>query len=103
MVEGKDHPKELGKSAYNKNGGDTCGLLLRMEREIWVSGRELVLNSVFCILQKIIVLRKVGCFTVAVIKKRRYWPNNVDGEVMKGQFGRKEVGYTDNISLLIDG
>ena len=28
-----------------------------------------MLNSVFCILQKIIVLRKVGCFTVAVIKK----------------------------------
>ena len=62
-----------------------------------------MLNSVFCILQKIIVLRKVGCFTLAVVKKRRYWPNNVDGEVVKDHFVRKEVGYTDNISLLIDG
>ena len=62
-----------------------------------------MLNSVFCILQKIIVLRKVGCFTVVVIKKRRYWPNNIDRGAVKEHFAGEEVGYSDAISGVIYG
>ena len=54
VVEGEDWPKELVNPAYNKNGGATCGLLLRTERLIWVSGRALVLDLEFCILWVII-------------------------------------------------
>ena len=61
LLEGKDRPKYLVKPSYNDNGGDTCGLLLRLTRTMWGSGGELVMDSVFCVLREIIELGKVGC------------------------------------------
>ena len=48
LVEWNNDPKELGKPTYNNNCGATCGLLLRLKRPIWVSGRALVPDSCFC-------------------------------------------------------
>ena len=48
-------------------------------------------------LQGLIELRKVGVFASAVIKKRRYWPKYVPGDLMDDHMKEKELGATDSI------
>lgn len=101
LVEGKDHPKELPEkfSEYGK----TVGLLLRMLENYFGSGRYVVLDSGFCVLQGLKWLRKKGLFACALIKKRRYWPWMVPGDAMERHFQDKEVGDTDAIEGVLDG
>ena len=47
LVEGMDHPPELGDSEFN-DLGKTGGLLLRLTRNIWGTGKIVVLDSGFC-------------------------------------------------------
>ena len=47
LVKGKDQPKELGKPEYEDQGGATVGLILRLTKTIWGTGRTLVLDSGF--------------------------------------------------------
>ena len=76
IVEGKNHPKELPDDPTNATG-KTNGILLCPKKLIHSLGKLSVLDSGICILQGIIDLRKVGVFSAAVIKKRRYWPRHV--------------------------
>jgi hypothetical protein len=55
MVEGKKRAKDLGKIEF-ESLGKTVGLLLRMTRPIWNTGRVVILNSGFCVLLGIIEL-----------------------------------------------
>ena len=66
LMEGKDWPKELPSE------GGTAGLLLRLCTALFGTGKIVVLNSGFCVLQALIALKNVGVFALAVIKKRRY-------------------------------
>jgi len=54
-----------------------------------------ILDSVFCILEGIIELKKVGVYAGALIKKRRYWPKHVPGDAIDHYFQDKEVGSFD--------
>ena len=52
-------------------------------------------DSGFSILQGIIELRNVGVYAGALIKKRRYWPKHVPGNVIDRYFQDKEIGSFD--------
>ena len=84
MVEGKDRPPERGRAEFNVLG-KTVGLLLRMLKSVFNTGRYIVLDSGFC-LKALIELRQNGLFGCALIKKRRYWPTLALGDAMEGHF-----------------
>ena len=77
--EGKDQPRELPKEHDNK--GKTVGTLLQLTKPIHGSGKLVVLDSGFCVLQGLVELKKLGVFAHALIKKRRYWPKHVKGMI----------------------
>jgi hypothetical protein len=45
----------------------------------------------------------VGVFASAMIKKQRYWPKHVDGEMIKTAFADKPVGHADSIGGHYEG
>jgi hypothetical protein len=57
------------------------------------------------VLRGLIELRKRGVFAAALIKKRRYWPTLVPGDVMQQHFDEEgmKVGDTDAIQGTMDG
>ena len=95
LVEGKARPKQLPPLPYADQGGKTVGLLLRMTKPIWNTGRLVILDSGFCVLNGLIALAKKGIFASALIKKRRYWPKYIKGEEIKEHFKDKMVGEVD--------
>jgi len=101
MVEGKDRSKEVPTDPTNEKG-NTVGLLLRMCSSIYNSGRVVILDSGFCVLQGLIELRKVGVYASAVIKKRRYWPKYCPGKAMDQRMASKDIGDTDCIEGKLD-
>ena len=64
-----------------------------------------MLDSGFCILKAIIELQKVGVYSCALIKKRKYWPTLVLGEAMQRFFDEEgiEVGGTHTIQGVFEG
>ena len=77
--DGKDQPCELPKEHNNK--GKTVGTLLHPTKPIHGSGKLVVLDSGFCVLQGLVELKKLGVFAHALIKKCRYWPKHVKGMI----------------------
>ena len=55
------------------------GLLSRMMKIYFATGRYIILGSGFCVFKGLIQLSKKGVFACAVIKKRRKWPAMVPG------------------------
>ncbi len=103
MVEGKDHPRELGASEFDDHGGKTVGLLVQMLKKYFSSGRYVILDSGFCILKGIVELKKEGIFAGAMIKKHCYWPSLVPGEAIDLHFQSKDVGDMDIFAGNLDG
>ena len=101
MVEGKDRPKDIPKPSTDKHG-PTCGLLLRLCQTMFQSGKVVILDSGFCVLQGLIELRKVGVYASAVIKKRRYWPKHVPGKAIDDKMKDEELGATNSVSGKLD-
>ena len=102
LVEGKDRPSQL-PSDFDDLGGKTVGLLLRMLKSYFATGKYVVLDSGFCVLKGIVELRKRGLFACTLIKKRRYWPTLVPGDAMQQYCDEMEVGTTDAVSGTLDG
>jgi hypothetical protein len=94
-VEGKDQPPEIRKEFDEM--GKTVGLLLQVTRQIWSTGKVIILDSGFCVLKGIVELMKRGVFASALIKKRRYWPKDVPGEDIKRELDDKAIGYTGRL------
>ena len=82
LVEGKEHPRQAGSREFEVLGGKTVGLLFLMMKGYFDTGMCVILDSVFCVLKRLIQLRKKGVFACSVIKKRRYWPAMVTGKDM---------------------
>ena len=97
IVERKDKPKERGKYKYHKYG-KTGSLILRLCIPLFITGKVVILDSGFCELLYVIALKKMGVFSYALIKKRRYWPRYVKVEEIKAHFEYSPVG--DNQRLL---
>ena len=68
LREGKDHPHHLGEKEHG-NLGCTIGVLLRLTTPIWASGKVVVLDYRFCVLQGLVELLKKGVYAHALIKK----------------------------------
>ena len=103
LVEGKDRPRELGQPEYKNLGGKTIGLLLRLLKNYFGSARYVVLDSGFCVLKALVELKRRGVFACALIKKRRFWPAGVPGDVFDRHFSKRDVGETDAILGVLDG
>jgi hypothetical protein len=95
MVEGKDQPREV--PVQHDEQGKTAGLLLRLTAPIWATGKVVVLDSGFCVLKAITELQKVGVYSSALIKKRRYWPKGIPGDDIKAYFTDKPIGFTNRL------
>ena len=96
LVEGKDKPPERPGDRF---GGmsKTAGLLRIMCTSIFATGKVVILDSGFCVLQGLIELRKNGLFAAAVVKKRRYWPKTVPREAIKERMVNAEIGDVDSL------
>ena len=66
-------------------------MLLRLCKGVSGSGRVVILDSGFCVLEGIVELRKIGVYAGALIKKRRYWSKNIAGEDEKEYMSNKAV------------
>ena len=49
------------------------------------------------------MLRKQGVFAASVVKKRRYWPRYIDGDVIKALFENKDIGDADTWAGTLEG
>eukprot|EP00957_Ditylum_brightwellii_P135177 10306281-Ditylum_brightwellii.AAC.1 len=78
IVEGKDRPREIGKSEFHAEG-NTASLLLCLTRNLFGTGKLVILDSGFCVLQAITALKKFGVYASALINKRIYWSKHTDG------------------------
>ena len=101
MVEGKDHPQQLGQPQYD-NLGSSIGLLLWILTPIFFKGFIVIQDSGLCMLKGIVKLRKKGVFASALIRKRQYWPRFIHGDEIKEHFNNKQVGDTDLWSGWLD-
>ena len=102
LVEGKDRPPEHGAEEYYVLG-KTVGLLLRVTKPLHGTGKCIVLDSGFCALEGIARLKEKGVFAAAQIKKRRYWPKHVDGNIIKAYFADKDVGSVAALPGILNG
>jgi len=96
-------PKPEYHDAGGRNKGTTVALMLRMTKPIHGTGKVVVLDSGFCVLQGIISLREAGVFSAALIKKRRYWPKFIEGDAVKERMEEKSVGDCDAWRGELDG
>ena len=78
------------------------GLLLRMMKSYFVTGRYVIIDSGFCVLKGLIQLINKGVFNCVFIKKRKYWPSMVPDKDTEDHFGELEVGETDAIQGTVD-
>ena len=102
LVEGKDRPKEIRKVEFEEKG-KTSGLLLRLCKPLFGTGKVVILDSGFCVLTALIDLMKFGVYASALIKKRRYWPKYIDGESINRAMELKEIGESARLPGELSG
>ena len=102
-MEGKDKPSSTstGRSEFEEFGA-TTHLLLECCRTIFFTGKVVILDSGFCVLKAIVKLRSYGVYASALIKKRRYWPTLVKGDLIEEKMNEKEIGQSDAITGYLD-
>ena len=61
-----------------------------------------MIGSNFCIIQGLIELRKVGVLAALFIKKRRYWPRDVNGQERDDYTKTKYIGDVAYLSGKLD-
>ena len=94
LVEGKDSPSEIIPKFNNQ--WKTVGLLLHVLEPIFGKGMVIILDSGFCVLKGIVELKKRDIYASALIKKRKYWPKYIKGDVIWQHFNEKSVGDCDS-------
>ena len=96
------HHRQSGLLEFEELGGKTVGLLLRIMKRYFSTGRYIILDSGFCVLKGFIQLRKKGVFDCAVIENRRYYPSIVPSKYMEDHLVEVEVGDTYAIQVTFD-
>ena len=77
------------------------GSFLHLTKPVWGTGKLVVLDSGFCVLQGLVELKNKGAYTHTLIKKG-YWPKHVLGDDIIAHFVEKMVGETDVIHGELD-
>ena len=102
LVEGKDRPSQRPNPEF-QDQGKTASLLLRLCKCLYRTGKVVILDSGFCVLQAIIALKKMGVYSSALVKKRRYWPKHIKGDDIKADFEDVDTGVTMRLPGELDG
>ena len=68
-----------------------------------MTGKFVILDSVFCVLLAVISLKNMGVFAAALIQKRRSWPLYVKGDKIKAHFEDAPVGDSQRFPVKING
>ena len=66
--------------------------MLRVCTPIFVSGKDVVLESGFCVFKGIADLEAIGVYAGAMIKKQHYWPKGVPGGFIGNHLEDKHSG-----------
>ena len=66
--------------------------MVRMKQPLWGTGKVLVIDRGFCVLEVLISMVEKGVFGSELIKKCRYWPKGVTAEEILWNTKNKEVG-----------
>ena len=66
--------------------------MLCLTKELHGKGNIFVLDSVFCVLQGLVKIKKKGVYGAAIIKKRQCWTKNINGNNIMSHFTKKDVG-----------
>ena len=90
LVEGKKTPSQVPVEFGDLS--PTTGLVLRMTKPLFSSGRVVIMDSAFCVLDAVKGLADRGLFTATVAKKRAYWPRGVCGTDLVAHMKDKPVG-----------
>ena len=69
-MEGEDRPRVMGKKGFEEKGA-TAGLIVRITKPLWGTGKVVVMDSGFCVLEGLISMVEKGVLRSALIKKRR--------------------------------
>ena len=91
IFEDKDPPRQRGHLEYSEKG-KTASLLLRLCTPLFATGKVVILDSGFCVLEALLTLKQYGVFAYSLIKKRRYLPTYEPVEQIKAYFQDKTVG-----------
>ena len=102
LAEGKYRTKELQKGEFGEKG-KTSGLLLRLCKPLFGTGKLVILDSGFCVLAAVIELMKFGVYASALIKKRRYWPKNIDRDGINKAMELKDIGLCARLPRELSG
>ncbi len=100
LVEGKDWPKLAnGRWAFPTKWEDegytkTVKLLLDMTAPIHRTGKVVTGDSGFCVTEGVTALHDRGVYGQFLIKKRRYWPKHVPGDLIDAHMAGKALGET---------
>jgi len=99
LMEGKDAPPQRPPADPTVPGKPTVGLMERMTKPLWQTGKAVVMDSGFCVLEGVVRLRRDrGVYACAMIKKRRNWPSGVDGAKMDAELEATEIGQSSTWS-----
>ena len=94
IVEGKDRPAQMSLKLHS-DLGITVGFIILICEPLFSTGKYVVMDSVFFVSNGIVALVAKGVYVGALIKKRRYWPKSVAGDLIEQNFAYKEVGGVD--------
>ena len=115
IQEGKDRPKDdSGKWGYpskfegkNEQTGRkftvTSTLMCEMTKPLHGTGKVVSMDSGFCVAVGIMHLHDLGVFGQALIKKRKYWPKHVPGDMIDRYFKEKPLGSVMTLRQQIEG
>ena len=82
LVEGKDLPTDRGKSEFGADYGATGGLMMRMTKKLFGTGKAVVMDSGVCVLNGLVRMLAHGVYGKTVIKKTIYWPKYCKGDAI---------------------
>lgn len=86
----------MGLTRQYQHHGSTAGVVLRLCKSIGHSGRAVVMDAGFCVLEALIQLRReLAVFGCIMIKKRGSWPKHVPCERVLQHYADKTVGEAD--------
>ena len=87
----KDLSQKLIQKEYDELG-KAVSLMLRMCRPIFRTGKDVVLDSGFCVSKGIKEIETKGVYVGDLTKKQCYQPKGVPGDIIDTQSQYKEVG-----------
>ena len=76
----------------------TVGLMIRLARALWSTGKEVIMDSIFFSLKGLLEMSKRGFYGSVLIKKRRYWPRGVYVYAINDYFRSKNIGNVGCLS-----